>query len=120
MTALLVIYYVGLAAVIGGLVYQALELRRLSKRIDGKTDKPKPKLRARRIATSFSKQTGQHFCFKCGTKVSSRGHTVKQCEETLAALDQEGAKLAPAPPPEEAHDPPMDRAPGAEDPGHDD
>lgn len=115
MTALLVLCYVGLAAVIGGLVYQALELRHLSKRIDGKTDKPKPKLRARRIATSFCKETGQHFCFKCGTKVSSRGHTVKQCEETLAALDQEGAGFAGTSPPEDAHDPPMDKAPGEED-----
>lgn len=130
MTILLVLCYVGLAAVIGGLVYQALELRHLSKRIDGKIDKRlvTPSRLRKHVPSNPVHQASPdgkerivgYECSQCGdTSVSKGGHTVKQCEATLERLKQERAELAPAPL-EEAHDPPMDEAPGAEEPSHDD
>lgn len=64
-------------------------------------------------------------CSQCGdTSVSKGGHTIIACERFQEEKKEEEQPTTMPDPmfaqPEEAHDPPMDRAPGAEDPGHDD
>lgn len=113
------VFALALVLTIGVTVCNSFRLRRFQREFSYelhlKANRPKPRPRGRFVRTCRN-GLGGFECLNCGVDVPEKGHTVKQCEERL---EQERAKLAPSPP-EEAHDPPMDKAPGAEEPSHDD
>lgn len=61
-------------------------------------------------------------CTGCGQTINRKGgHTIAQCERFQEENRPRGNELSlPSQPPEEAHDPPADKAPGAEELSHDD
>lgn len=100
-------------------------LRCMERELGGKADKPKPRPKARRVSAlqRFRVDEGggddviYYICAHCGCDpVPKIGHTRMACERHQEKKREEQFKSAQ---PEEAHDPPMDRAPGSEEPGHD-
>ena len=124
----LVIYGVALALTSSLALYNRLDLRRMEKRVwealDGKAKKRRSGLKPRgrrvpvepiieRSPDGVERILGGK-CTGCDQAIDRKGgHTIAQCER----FQKEQPKLAQ---PEEAHDPPMDKAPGAEEPSHDD
>lgn len=59
------------------------QIHRLEKKLEGKADKKKPRLRGR-FVPARQVSFGESFpcrCTVCDTPVALKGHTVKQCEE---------------------------------------
>ena len=123
----LVIYGAAVALASGLALYNRLDLRRMEKetwhQLSLKTEKRivTPSRLRKHVPSNPIHQTSPdgkrrivgYQCSACeDTSVSKGGHTVKQCER----YQKEQPKFAHT---EEAHDPPMDKAPGAEEPSHD-